>query len=91
MDTVFKMALPDLKITSLAFRLAGTNAGLSETYEKSLSSAREQFSKKLDEQEKELKKYDSKKNQSENQGKSELPQELLDKFDSIRKSIQESE
>ena len=86
-----KMALPDLKITSLAFRLAGTNAGLSETYEKSLSSAREQFSKKLDEQEKELKKYDSKKNQSENQGKSELPQELLDKFDSIRKSIQENE
>ncbi len=87
-----KMNLPDLKISSLAFRVAGEKVSLSETYEQQLQESRRQMEEKLEKQEKELKKYDKKisaaagSGTSENSG-SKLPPELLAKFDNIRKSM----
>lgn len=85
------MALPEMKINSLAFKVKGTNANLSESYEKRLSDEKEKYNKKLEETEKALDSYNKdkeEKNKTENQA--ELPQELLEKFNSIRKSIMDS-
>ena len=78
-----KMNLPDLKINSLAFRVAGEKANLSERYDNQLAKGRKELSKKLEKEDKELEKYDKK---SSSNG-SELPPELLAKFDSIRESM----
>ena len=77
------MNLPDLKINSLAFRVAGEKANLSERYDNQLAKGRKELSKKLEKEDKELEKYDKK---SSSKG-SELPPELLAKFDSIRESM----
>ena len=77
-----KMNLPNLKITSLAFRVAGSKVNLSETYEAALEKSIKEMADKLDRQEQELKKYEKPQKKS-----SELPPELLAKFDSIRKSM----
>ena len=81
--TGLKMNLPDLKITSLAFRVTGEKVSLSESYEQQLAKSRQDFEKKLENQEKELAKFDKKSGAP----KSELPPELLAKFDSIRQSM----
>ena len=81
-----KMNLPNLKITNLAFRVSGEKVSLSDTYEQQLAKARREMEQKIEEQEKQLKKYD-KKADSEKKQASELPPELLAKFDSIRQSM----
>ena len=81
--TGLKMNLPDLKISNLAFRVAGEKVNLSETYEQQLAKSRREQAEVIEKQEKELAKFD-KKTQSV---KSELPPELLAKFDSIRQSM----
>ena len=78
-----QMNLPDLKITNLAFRVAGEKVNLSEAYDKQLQKSRNEMARKIEEEEKQLKKYEKK---SETKG-SELPPELLAKFDSIRQSM----
>ena len=78
-----KMNLPNLKISSLAFRVSGEKISLSETYEQQLKKSRSEMAKKIEAQEKELEKYDKKKDSPS----SELPPELLAKFDSIRQSM----
>ena len=78
-----KMNLPDLKISSLAFRVAGEKVSLSESYEHELEKSRRQQAEVLEKQEKELEKY----NKSSPTRLSELPPELLAKFDSIRQSM----
>jgi len=78
-----RMNLPELKITNLAFRVAGEKVSLSESYEQQLKKSREEMAKKIEEQEKELKKFEDKKEKPS----SELPSELLAKFDSIRQSM----
>ena len=78
-----KMSLPDLKISSLAFRVAGEKVSLSETYEQQLEKSRREQAAKLAKQEKELQKFDKKTEAPA----SELPPELLAKFDSIRQSM----
>ena len=77
------MSLPDLKISSLAFRVAGEKVSLSETYEQQLEKSRREQAAKLAKQEKELQKFDKKAESPA----SELPPELLAKFDSIRQSM----
>lgn len=87
-----KMNLPKLNITNLAFRVAGEKVSLSETYEQQLARSRKEMEQKFEEQEEQLKKYEKKARASEasesaeKQG-SELPPELLAKFDSIRQSM----
>ena len=78
-----KMNLPDLKITSLAYRVAGEKVSLSETYEQQLAKSRREQAAALEKQEKELSKY----NKTSPTPSSELPPELLAKFDSIRQSM----
>lgn len=78
-----KMNLPDLKISSLAFRVAGEKVSLSETYDQQVANARKEMEKKFEKQEKELAKYDKKTANSTGS----LPPELLAKFDSIKKSM----
>ena len=78
-----RMNLPSLKITSLAFRVAGEKVNLSEAYEQQLSKSRRELAAKIETQEKELEKY-SKTSPTRS---SELPPELLAKFDSIRQSM----
>lgn len=91
-----KMNLPELKITNLAFRVTGEKVSLSETYEQQLKKSREEMAKKFEEEEKKISDYEkqiSKKlssaassgNNSNKQ--SSLPEDLLAKFDNIRKSI----
>ena len=78
-----RMNLPSLKITSLAFRVAGEKVNLSEAYEQQLSKSRREQAAKIEKQEKELEKY----NKTSPTRSSELPPELLAKFDSIRQSM----
>ena len=80
-----KLNLPDLKITHLAFRVAGEKVSLSESYENQLKKERKEMEAKIDRQEKELAKY--KKDDNQQKVTSELPPELLAKFDSIRQSM----
>ena len=88
--TGLKMNLPELKISSLAFRVTGEKVSLSESYEKQLAESRNKMQKQLEKQEKELEKYNQKKIEkpAENSnGSGQLPPELLAKFDSIRQSM----
>ena len=78
-----RMNLPSLKITSLAFRVAGEKVNLSEAYEQQLAKSRREQAAKIEKQEKELEKY----NKTSPTCSSELPPELLAKFDSIRQSM----
>ena len=80
-----KMNLPDMKISSLAFRVAGSRVSLSENYETALKQSRKEMAASLEKQEKELEKFRTEKKTGES-GTS-LPPELLAKFDSIRESM----
>ena len=83
-----KMEAPDLKISCLAFRLAGSNAKLSEFYDDQLKKYKEQMQEKLDEQDKELNKfYEENKTQIKKTNQSTLPPELLAKFESIKNDM----
>lgn len=81
-----KMNLPNLKITSLAFRVAGEKGNLSESYENQLARERKEMAAKIERQENELKKYE-RNSENDKKTSAELPPELLAKFDSIRKSM----
>ena len=83
--TGLKMNLPDMKISSLAFRVAGSRVSLSENYETALKQSRKEMAASLEKQEKELEKFRTEKKTAES-GTS-LPPELLAKFDSIRESM----
>ena len=90
-----KMELPDLKITSLAYRLAGSDAKLSDSYDNQVKKSKEELEEKIDRQELELKKFyeskNDKKNKAENQAESEkkggLPADLLAKFENIKNDM----
>ena len=91
-----KMNLPELKITNLAFRVTVEKVRLSETYEQQLKKSREEMAKKFEEEEKKLsdyekqisRKFSSAASSGNNSNKqSSLPEDLLAKFDNIRKSI----
>ena len=89
--TGLKMNLPNLKITSLAFRVAGEKVSLSDTYEQQLQQSRREMENKIEKQEKELAKYEAEHGKKESvkasNSASELPPDLLAKFDSIRQSM----
>ena len=76
-----KMAIPDMKITSMAFRIAGSKISLSESYEESVRKNKIEMDKRIDAQENAMKKYVGKSAQSGQ--KDALPPELTAKFDSI--------
>ena len=87
-----KMNIPEIKITSLAFRVAGEKVSLSESYENQLQKERKEMAERFEKQEKELKKFDKKISSAASSGNaskstSELPPELLAKFESIKNSM----
>lgn len=82
-----QLALPDLEIKSLAFRIRGTSYNLSSSYDENLSKAKEKINQTWEEQEKALKQTDK---ASKSKKSSNLPPELLEKFKSIRQSIKEN-
>lgn len=89
-----KMALPDLTINTLAFRIAGTNVNLSESYEDTLEKAKNDFSKKWEEDEKKLN-FLSQKTAEEDtlngiSTESKLPPELNKIFEDMKQSMKES-
>ena len=89
--TGLKMNLPELKITNLAFRVAGEKVSLSESYNQELARARKQQAALIEKQEKELSKFKPAAASSGDKNKSELPPELLAKFNSIKQSIADQE
>lgn len=89
--TGLKMNLPELKITNLAFRVSGEKVSLSEAYNQELVRARKQQAALIEKQEKELSKFMPAAASSGNKNKSELPPELLAKFNSIKQSIADQE
>ena len=89
--TGLKMNLPELKITNLAFRVSGEKVSLSEAYNQELARARKQQAALIEKQEKELSKFKPAAASSGDKNKSELPPELLAKFNSIKQSIADQE
>ncbi|MCQ2593089.1 MAG: DUF721 domain-containing protein [Treponema sp.] len=91
--TGLKRALPDLKINTMAFRITGSNVSLSDSYNESYSREIKKMSENLDKQDKEIEKFfennntDSNKNNKKTDDSSNLPPELLEKFESIMQSM----
>lgn len=86
--TGLKREFPNLQINTMAFRLAGSTVGINDNYEENLTEARKNFSSKLDEQEKELENIMKKDENSKNSSpSSNLPPEILAKFESIKQSM----
>ena len=81
------MNLPAMKITSLAYRVAGEKVNLSESYENQVAKEKKEMAARIEKQEKELLKYGRKNEEKEGNSGSQLPPELLAKFDSIRQSM----
>ena len=79
-----KMALPDLKISSLAFRVSGSEVSLSDSYDKIVKKSKEEMDEKFEKQEKILNERFPEKKSSNN---SQLPPELMAKFDSIKNDM----
>lgn len=87
--TGLNRALPELKINGLAYRLAGSKAKLSDNYDDQLKSEKKRMNEKINNQEKQLEKMYSVKSQNNDNKDSEnqLPPELLEKFESLKKSM----
>lgn len=77
-----KQELPDLKINSLAFRVRGTVANLSNAYEDELEKQNQKMEEKMNRMEKELNVNVEKK-----RGNFELPPEIQQKFENLKKSM----
>ena len=90
--TGLKMNLPELKITNLAFRVAGEKVNLSEAYDQQVAKYRREQAAKIEKQEKELSKFSRAAASSGTQNnKSDLPPDLLAKFNSITQIISADE
>lgn len=84
-----KKELPDLKISSLAFRQAGSNVGLYNSYEEQMKTESKQFYEIIEKQERKIENENVNKAEKnvENENECTLPPEMLAKFDSIRNSV----
>lgn len=90
-----KIYLPEIKVNSLAFRITGSQAKLSDIYDSEVAKQRTELERKIEHQENQLKKFnssaDNKSQLDKNKkGNSTLPPEILAKFESINESIKES-
>ena len=84
-----KKELPDLNITSLAFRQSGSNVNLYNSYEEQMKNESKQFYEKIENQERKIADETINKTEKndENENECTLPPEMLAKFDSIRNSV----
>lgn len=79
---------PELKISTLAFRLKGSNVGLSVTYEQSLKIERAKMAQRYEAEEKYLESQGFVANVDESKIP-ELPQNLKNIFENLRKTIRQ--
>jgi len=79
-----KWKLPNLDIKGFAFRVAGSNAKLSDSYDDDLKKNQEKMNKRMEEQEKLL---NSKLPSDNKNDKNNLPPEVLAMFDRLRESV----
>lgn len=78
-----KWSLPNLKISSLAFRVRGTEVSLSDIYDNHFEKAQQQMDEKIEKTERELENRFGQNHQNEkNEGK--LPQELFQKLENLK-------
>lgn len=86
-----KMYMPEMNIKTLAFRVKGSSATLSDyNYENQLIKANQAEIEKIKEQENTLKKYekvDDKKNTSNIEKKDEIPAEISNMFESMKQTM----
>ena len=84
-----KMELPELNIKSLAVRLKEKRPTLADSYEQAVEKAKKELQAKMDEEDKEVKKYfeGQEKSKKAKDDKDELPPELKAKFDSLMKTV----
>ncbi|MCR4743579.1 MAG: DUF721 domain-containing protein [Treponema sp.] len=95
-----KWALPNLKIEDLAFRIAGSQAKLSDQYDNLVKKEKEKLYEKFSREEESLKNFSganapsnksTNKNNSNANSKTELPPELNSIFERIKKEMLEEE
>lgn len=81
-----KWGCPALKISTLAFRVRGSQASLSDIYENQLEKAQSKMNEKIENQERELQRRFGQNHQneenSENSGK--LPKDLFEKLENLK-------
>ncbi len=82
--TGLKKELPEIKITNLAFRNKGSNANLCNNYDDLYKKEQSKLTDKIIEQDKLLNKQE---NTEKIDYSKRLPPELLEKFESIKKSL----
>lgn len=82
-----KWKLPNLDIKNFAFRVAGSNAKLSDSYDDDLKKNQDKMNKKIEAQEKLLNSEFKSDNQN---GSDNLPPEVLAMFDKLRNSVDNS-
>ena len=78
-----------MQIKGLAFRVAGSSANLSDTYENQVKKARSELDAKIEKQEKELAQLENKKLAQKNEEKTSegLPPEMLERFERLKNSM----
>jgi len=80
--------LPNLKIKTFAFRMAGSKFSLNDNYEKELEASRKKLLLKLNEEDKIAEKYLGKEEEAEKEkNPNKLPPELLEKIESLKRSM----
>lgn len=84
--TGLSRALPDLKIASLAFRLAGSRVSLSESYQNMLEKSGKKFNEKIESQEKEIDRILGHKKDYP-AAENVLPPEIQKKFERLKKTV----
>lgn len=83
-----KWALPNLKISSLAFRVRGSEASLSDIYENQLEKAQSKMNEKIDREEEELQKRFGNKNSQtgkKDENSEKLPDDLFNILENLKK------
>lgn len=84
--TSLQKRFPELKISTLAFKLRGSSAGLSAGYKENLEAEKRKMNQNYDRQEKYLEENGFIKN-TENEKIPELPPNLKELFDKMRESL----
>jgi len=79
-----KWALPDLKISTFGFRVAGSKATLSEIYDNQFEKSQKDMNKKIDRIDDEIR---NKINDESKGGASQLPPELFQKLENLKNSM----
>ena len=79
-----KMALPDLQVSSLAFRVKGTNVSLSDTYDQMVARSRKEMAARMENDEKII---NERFPEQKSENSCDLPPELVAKFDSIKNDM----